>query len=60
VDDRGSRAACAPPAPGPAGRCRYRLALKPPWTGMLSYEIRAVPRHPHLSHPYEVGLMRWL
>jgi glycogen phosphorylase len=41
-------------------RCRYRLAFRPPWAGALSYEIRAVPQHPHLAHPYEVGLMRWL
>jgi glycogen phosphorylase len=40
--------------------CRYTLDFKPPWSGLLSYEIRAVPRHPHLSHPYELGLMRWL
>ena len=24
------------------------------------YEVRAVPAHPHLSHPYELGLMRHL
>lgn len=50
-------------SPGPkagAGTCRYRLELKPPWAGALAYEIRAVPRHPDLAHPYEVGLMRWL
>jgi starch phosphorylase len=41
-------------------RCPYRLEFKPPWSGALSYEIRAVPQHRHLSHPYEVGLMRWL
>ena len=39
---------------------RYRLQLEPPWSGTLSYEIRAVPCHPNLSHPYELGLMRWL
>ena len=42
------------------GASRYRLELKPPWAGALAYEIRAVPRHPDLAHPYEVGLMRWL
>jgi starch phosphorylase len=40
--------------------CRYRLEYQPPWAGALSYEIRAVPRHPSLSHPYELGLMKWL
>jgi starch phosphorylase len=44
----------------PEGVCRYRLDLQPPWAGALSYEIRAVPQHPHLAHPYELGLMRRL
>jgi starch phosphorylase len=43
-----------------AGNCRYRLELQPPWAGTLQYEIRAVPGHPSLSHPYELGLMRRL
>ncbi len=40
--------------------CRYRLEFQSPWSGGLEYEIRVVPRHPALSHPYELGLMRWL
>jgi glycogen phosphorylase len=40
--------------------CRYRLELQPPWAGSLLYEIRALPQHPHLTHPYELGLMRKL
>jgi starch phosphorylase len=47
-------------APEHAGVARYRLDLQPPWSGALSYEIRVVPRHANLSHPYELGLMRWL
>ena len=43
-----------------SGNCRYRLELQPPWAGTLEYEVRAVPHHPHLSHPYELGLMRGL
>jgi starch phosphorylase len=43
-----------------AGACRYQLELQPPWAGTLEYEVRAVPEHPHLSHPYELGLMRRL
>jgi glycogen phosphorylase len=39
---------------------RYRLELDPPWAGRLHFEIRAVPLHPQLSHPHELGLMRWL
>jgi starch phosphorylase len=52
-----------PFAPGEVdgtGVCRYRLELRPPWAGRLQYEIRAVPQHPHLSHPYELGLMHTL
>src|SRR5262249_52903794 len=47
-----------PASDGPT--CRYRLAFQPPWAGSLRYEIRALPQHPHLSHPYELGLMRKL
>jgi starch phosphorylase len=39
---------------------RYQVALQPPWCGELNYEIRATPWHPGLSHPYELGLMRWV
>jgi starch phosphorylase len=41
-------------------RQRYRLEMQPPWAGAMSYSIRAVPYHAALSHPYEMGLMRWL
>jgi len=43
-----------------ASACRFRLELQPPWAGSLLYEIRAVPQHPNLTHPYELGLMRKL
>ena len=49
-----------PVAPGEGPTCRYRLDFKPPWAGSLLYEIRALPQHPHLTHPYELGLMRRL
>jgi hypothetical protein len=42
------------------GKCRYALNLKPPWAGTLLYEVRAMPQHPNLAHPYELGLMRKL
>ena len=42
------------------GSCKYHLAFTSPWTGAMRYEIRAVPQHPALLHPYETGLMRWL
>jgi hypothetical protein len=41
-----------------ASPCRFRLELEPPWSGVLQYEVRAVPQHAHLSLPYELGLMR--
>jgi starch phosphorylase len=59
----GSAALLAPFTPGDVddnGNCRYRLDLQPPWAGTLQYEVRAVPDHRHLSHPYELGLMRRL
>jgi starch phosphorylase len=45
---------------GENGEHTYQLELAPPWCGRLRYEIRAVPRHASLTHPYETGLMRWL
>jgi starch phosphorylase len=45
---------------GAAGVWRYQLELRAPWCGALRYEIRVLPRHPQLSHPHEMGLMRWL
>ena len=47
-------------APGPDGTQRYRAELRPPWCGALRFQVRAVPAHPDLSHPYELGLMRWV
>jgi len=52
--------AFTPGAVDGAGVCRYRLEMQPPWAGTLEYEIRAVPQHPNLSHPYELGLLRRL
>jgi starch phosphorylase len=46
--------------PAANGECRYRLELNAPWCGGLRYEIRALPQHRCLTHPYETGLMRWL
>jgi starch phosphorylase len=38
----------------------YAIECTPPWCGQLSGEVRAVPFHPRLAHPYELGRMRWL
>jgi starch phosphorylase len=47
----------APSAAVGTGRYRYGLVFRPPWTGQLVYELRVVPQHPNLTHPYELGLM---
>jgi starch phosphorylase len=44
----------------PEGVQRYRVDLRPPWCGVLHYQVRAVPWHADLAHPYELGLMRWV
>jgi starch phosphorylase len=38
----------------------FAIECTPPWAGQLAAEVRAVPFHPYLSHPYELGLMHWL
>ena len=42
------------------GATLYSIAFVPPWSGQLLARVRAVPSHPDLSHPYEMGLMTWL
>jgi len=37
----------------------FALDLKPALCGRLDYRIRAYPSHPLLTHPFELGLMRW-
>jgi starch phosphorylase len=39
---------------------RFTVALAPELCGRLEYRIRMYPRHPLLTHPLEMGLMRWL
>jgi starch phosphorylase len=39
---------------------RFRVVLAPELCGRLEYRIRLYPRHPLLTHPLEMGLMRWL
>ncbi|HWI13776.1 MAG TPA: alpha-glucan family phosphorylase [Burkholderiales bacterium] len=39
---------------------RYRLNLTPDLCGKLEYRIRAYPHHGLLTHPFEMGLMKWL
>lgn len=44
----------------PDGAHVFAIECTPPWCGQLCAEVRAVPHHALLAHPYEVGLMRWL
>ena len=39
------------------GRVLYRIECVPPWSGQIAASVRAVPVHPALSHPYELGLL---
>ncbi|MBS0375659.1 MAG: alpha-glucan family phosphorylase [Proteobacteria bacterium] len=44
----------------PDGAYRFVCEAAPPWCGRLGARVRVVPHHELLSHPYELGLMRWL
>ena len=43
-----------------SGEERYALELKPGLSGRLDYRIRIYPRHEVLTHPFELGLTRWV
>lgn len=43
-----------------SGDQRFSLDLRPELCGKLDYRIRMYPRHALLTHPFELGLMRWL
>jgi starch phosphorylase len=38
----------------------FALEVKPEQCGKLEYHIRAYPYHKMLTHPFEMGMMRWL
>ncbi len=42
------------------GRQLYALKIEPSMPGLQSYRLRLAPWHPALTHPYEMGFMRWL
>ena len=42
------------------GAHHFVLNLTPDLCGRLDYRIRAYPYHPLLTHPLELGLVRWL
>ncbi len=42
------------------GEQRFALELSPEICGKLEYRIRIYPQHELLTHPFELGMMRWL
>ncbi|MEO8536782.1 MAG: alpha-glucan family phosphorylase [Betaproteobacteria bacterium] len=42
-----------------AGEHRFGAPLVPQLCGHLEYRLRVYPRHVALTHPHELGLMRW-
>ena len=42
------------------GEQRFALELSPEMCGKLEYRIRLYPQHELLTHPFELGMMRWL
>jgi len=42
------------------GEQRYAVEVPIEQAGKLEYRVRAYPRHPALSHRFEMGLMRWI
>jgi starch phosphorylase len=42
------------------GEHRFVLQLTPEMCGKLEYRIRIYPWHELLTHPFEMGMMRWL
>jgi starch phosphorylase len=43
-----------------AGEHRFVLQVTPEMCGKLEYRIRIYPWHELLTHPFEMGMMRWL
>jgi starch phosphorylase len=43
-----------------AGEHVFALEVQPEQCGKLEYRIRAYPYHELLTHPFELGMMRWL
>jgi starch phosphorylase len=42
------------------GEHRFALQITPEMCGKLEYRIRVYPYHQLLTHPFEMGMMRWL
>jgi glycogen phosphorylase len=46
--------------PAETDKVWFRLALRPPYSGLQHYRIRMYPFHPLLAHKFEMGRMYWL
>ena len=42
------------------GAMIFALDVEPPQCGQFRTEVRIYPWHELLSHPHELGLMKWL
>ncbi len=42
------------------GSHEFAIDCAPPWCGRLDAQVRIVPYHTLLTHPYELGMMKWL
>jgi len=42
------------------GEHRFALQITPEMCGKLEYRVRVYPYHELLTHPFEMGMMRWL
>jgi starch phosphorylase len=42
------------------GEHRFALQVTPEMCGKLEYRVRIYPYHDLLTHPFEMGMMRWL
>ena len=42
------------------GEHRFALQIMPEMCGKLEYRVRVYPWHELLTHPFEMGMMRWL
>jgi len=43
-----------------AGENVFALEVQPEQCGKLEYHVRTYPYHEMLTHPFEMGMMRWL
>jgi starch phosphorylase len=54
------RAAFEPAGEDSDGAAVFALDVEPKECGQFATEVRIYPRHELLSHPFELGLMKWL